>query len=62
MTDPFEALREPLVPLAPRTEFARQLRRQIAAELALEPQEKEQTMPTLEIREYTPARFHSFTP
>jgi uncharacterized glyoxalase superfamily protein PhnB len=62
MTDPFEALRESLVPLAPRAEFARQLRRQIAAEIALENDEQEQTMPTLEIREYTPARLHSLTP
>jgi uncharacterized glyoxalase superfamily protein PhnB len=71
MTDPFETLREPAVPLAPRAEFARQLRRQIAAalaldniaaELAVENNEKEQPMPTLEIREYTPARLHSLTP
>ncbi|HYL52659.1 MAG TPA: VOC family protein [Acidimicrobiia bacterium] len=62
MTDPFETLREPLVPLAPRPEFARELRRQIAAELALAHDEQEQSMPTLEIREYTPARLHSLTP
>jgi len=62
MTDPFEALREPLVPLAPRPELARELRRQIAAELALAHDEQEQPMPTLEIREYTPARLHSLTP
>src|SRR4051812_49935077 len=71
MTDPFEALRESLVPLAPRPEFARQLRRQLAAELApdntaaelaQENNEQEQPMPTLEIREYTPARLHSLTP
>ena len=62
MTDPFESLRESLVPLAPRAEFARQLRRQIAAEIALENDEQEHTMPTLEIREYTPARLHSLTP
>ena len=58
MTDPFDALREPLVPLAPRPEFARQLRQRLALELTQE----EATMPTLEVREYTPARLHSITP
>ncbi len=58
MADPFEALREPQAPLAPRPEFARQLRQHIAAELGT----KEATMPTLAIREYTPARLHSLTP
>ncbi len=58
MTDPFDALREPLVPLDPRPEFARQLRQRLALELA----EEEQQMPTLEVREYTPARLHSITP
>ena len=60
MTDPFDALREPVVPLAPRPEFARQLRRRIVAELG--PDREDHTMPTLEIREYTPARLHSLTP
>jgi uncharacterized glyoxalase superfamily protein PhnB/predicted enzyme related to lactoylglutathione lyase len=59
MTDPFDALREPLVPLAPRPEFARRLRSRLAAELSLE----EQRMPTtLALSEYTPARLHSVTP
>ena len=60
MTDPFERLREPIVPLAPRPEFARELRRRIAAELGPDPEET--TMHALAIREYTPARLHSLTP
>jgi len=65
MTDPFDALREPNVPLAPDPAFARDLRRRILA--ALEPdtpptQPEEHTMPTLEVREYTPARLHTLTP
>ena len=60
MPDPFDALREPVVPLAPRPELAHELRRRLVAELALDHQEE--TMPTLEIREYTPARLHSLTP
>jgi uncharacterized glyoxalase superfamily protein PhnB len=59
MADPFDALRAPTVPLAPRPEFAQRLRRQLAAELGPDP--KEQTMPTLAIREYTPSRLHSIT-
>lgn len=62
MTDPFDALREPVVPLAPRPEFARELRRRIAAELAPGTDPKETTVPVLAIREYTPARLHSLTP
>jgi uncharacterized glyoxalase superfamily protein PhnB len=58
--DPFESLREPVVPLAPRPEFARQLRRRIVAELGPDPEEH--IMPVLAIREYTPARLHSLTP
>ena len=60
MTDPFDTLREPVVPLAPRPAFARELRRRIAAELGPDPEET--TMPVLAIREYTPARLHSLTP
>src|SRR5205823_10157937 len=60
MTDPFDTLREPVVPLAPRPAFARELRRSIAAELGHDPEET--TMPVLAIREYTPARLHSLTP
>jgi uncharacterized glyoxalase superfamily protein PhnB len=58
MTDPFDALREPIIPLAPRPEFTRQLRQRLVLELA----EEDTRMPTLEIREYTPARLHSMTP
>ena len=63
MTDAFDALREPLIPLAPRPAFAADLRRRIAADLAptpTEPNLEEPAMP--EIREYTPARLHSLTP
>ena len=60
-TDPFDALREPVAPLAPRPAFAEQLRRRIVAELG--PDREDTAMPTkLEIREYTPARLHSLTP
>jgi len=52
MTDPFEALRELVAPLAPRPEFARELRRRIVAELGPDPEEA--PMPVLAIREYTP--------
>ena len=58
MTDAFDALREPPIPLAPRPAFAGDLRRRISAELG--PTPEEHTMP--EIREYTPARLHSLTP
>ena len=44
MTDPFDTLREPVVPLAPRPAFARELRRRIAAELGPDPEEN--TMPS----------------
>jgi uncharacterized glyoxalase superfamily protein PhnB len=37
MADPFEALRLPVVPLDPRPEFGRSLRRQLAYELGLSP-------------------------
>jgi uncharacterized glyoxalase superfamily protein PhnB len=63
MTDAFDALREPLIPLAPRPAFAADLRRRIALELGPGPQDpnpEEHAMP--EIREYTPARLHSLTP
>jgi uncharacterized glyoxalase superfamily protein PhnB len=58
MTDAFDLLREPLIPLAPRQTFAAELRRRLAAELG--PTGEEQHVP--EIREYTPARLHSLTP
>lgn len=64
MTDPFEELREPLVPLAPEPAFARELRRRVVASLEpdTEPDPEEAAMPTLEVREYTPARLHTLTP
>jgi len=62
MTDPFDALREPVVPLAPRPEFVRELRQRIAAELEPEPEGTTMATHTLAIREYTPARLHSLTP
>jgi uncharacterized glyoxalase superfamily protein PhnB len=60
MTDPFDALREPIVPLAPRSAFARELRRRIAAELGTDPGSGAAHAPA--VREYTPARLHSLTP
>jgi uncharacterized glyoxalase superfamily protein PhnB len=60
MSEPFDALREPVVPLAPRPEFARVLRRRIVA--ALDPDPEGAAVPTLEVREYTPARLHALTP
>ena len=52
-TDPFEALGEPPVPLAPRPQFAANLRRRVVAALGLTP--PDQGAPVLEVREYTPA-------
>jgi uncharacterized glyoxalase superfamily protein PhnB len=57
-TDPFESLREPLAPIAPRAEFAAELRRLLAHRLGLADDGEH----TLAIREYTPARLHSLTP
>jgi uncharacterized glyoxalase superfamily protein PhnB len=57
-TDPFEMLREPIAPVAPRRSFVTELRRRIAGQLGLVPQEA--SVP--EVREYTPARLHSLTP
>jgi uncharacterized glyoxalase superfamily protein PhnB len=63
MSDPFEELREPIAPLAPDAGFARDLRRRIVASLDPDPNRpEEQPMPTLEVREYTPARLHTLTP
>ena len=50
-TDPFDSLREPNVPLAPRPGFAAELRRRVS--VALGATREETPMP--EIREYTPA-------
>jgi len=58
MTDAFDALREPLIPLAPRRAFAAALRQRLSAELGST--REEYAMP--EIREYTPPRLHSLTP
>ncbi len=60
-TDPFDSLREPNVPLAPRPAFAAELRRRVSVALgATRETREEQPMP--EIRQYTPARLHSITP
>ena len=58
-TDPFENLREPTAPLAPRAAFAAQLRRRLAARLGVADQGRP---PVPEIREYTPARYTSLHP
>lgn len=57
-SDPFEILREPIAPVAPRHSFTVELKRRIADQLGIAPARK----PDLEIREYTPARLHSMTP
>jgi uncharacterized glyoxalase superfamily protein PhnB len=60
-TDPFDSLREPNVPLAPRPAFAADLRRRVSLALgATRETREEQHMP--EVREYTPARLRSLTP
>jgi uncharacterized glyoxalase superfamily protein PhnB len=60
-TDPFDSLREPNIPLAPRPAFAAELRRRVSVALgATRETSEEMHMP--EIREYTPARLHSITP
>jgi uncharacterized glyoxalase superfamily protein PhnB len=63
-TDPFESLAEPVVPLAPRAEFAAALRRRLSDALGIsDPTPRNsQGVPMPEIREYTPARLHSLTP
>jgi uncharacterized glyoxalase superfamily protein PhnB len=61
MTDPFESLAEPPIPLAPRPDFAARLRARIVAELGLTPKPPEGA-PMPEVREYTPARLHALTP
>jgi uncharacterized glyoxalase superfamily protein PhnB len=61
MPDPFKELRQPAVPLAPRPEFARDLRRRVVT--ALDPDlPGAPVIPIREIREYTPARLHTITP
>ncbi|MBK5222056.1 MAG: VOC family protein [Acidimicrobiia bacterium] len=57
--DPFEQLREPTIPLAPRATFAADLRRRLAARLGVADQGRP---PMPEIREYTPARYTSLLP
>ncbi len=58
MPDAFESLREPIAPVAPRPQFANQLRDRLTAALGIEATPTEHQ----EIREYTPARLHSVTP
>ena len=60
-TDPFDSLREPNVPLAPRPAFAAELRRRVSVALGATREAEEET-PIPEVREYTPARLHSLTP
>jgi len=57
-TDPFDALRETNIPLAPRPAFATSLRHRLSIALGLTRQG--QSVPA--VREYTPARLHSLTP
>jgi len=60
-TDPFDSLREPNVPLAPRPAFAAELRRRVSLALGAT-RETEEEIPMPEVREFTPARLHSITP
>ena len=57
-TDPFDSMREPNIPLAPRPAFAAALRRRLSVALGMTREVK----PMPEIREYTPARLRSLTP
>jgi uncharacterized glyoxalase superfamily protein PhnB len=57
-SDPFDALREPNLPLAPRPAFAASLRRRLS--VALGTARKEQ--PMVAVRAYTPAHLRSLTP
>ncbi len=57
-TDPFEMLREPTIPLAPRPAFAESLRRRLSLALGA----TREVQPMKEVREYTPARLRSLTP
>ena len=59
--DPFESLREPNVPLAPRPTFAADLRRRLVALIAAD-ESTASVAPHREVREYTPARLHALTP
>jgi uncharacterized glyoxalase superfamily protein PhnB len=56
--DPFESLREPIAPIAPRAVFASELRRRLQQQLGLVPADDH----ALAVREYTPARLRSLTP
>jgi uncharacterized glyoxalase superfamily protein PhnB len=58
MSDPFEVLREPIAPIAPRASFVDELRRRVAGQLGLAPAHAH----VPEIREYTPSRLHTITP
>ena len=63
MTDSFDSLREPMIPLAPRAEFAASLRRRLSLALGTTreaPPDEEVRMKA--VREYTPARLRSITP
>lgn len=65
--DPFEDLREPIAPLAPRPPFAADLRRRLAERVGLARPgalvaRPDQEDPVPETREYTPSRLHSLTP
>jgi len=60
-TDPFDSLREPNVPLAPRPAFAAELRRRVSLALGATRETGEES-PMPEVREFTPARLHSITP
>jgi predicted enzyme related to lactoylglutathione lyase len=56
--DPFDVLRQPLTPMAPRQQFAAALRHRLAERLGLGAASSH----TPEVREYTPSRLHTLTP
>jgi uncharacterized glyoxalase superfamily protein PhnB len=58
VTDPFDSLRQPIVPLAPSAPFASALRQRLADRLGVTTPARS---PMPEIREYTPARYRSLT-
>ena len=64
-TDPFDALREPNIPLAPRPAFAAALRRRLTVALGTTAEARPiatEVPPMKEVREYTPARLRSLMP
>jgi uncharacterized glyoxalase superfamily protein PhnB len=63
MADPLDALRQPVVPVQPRPEFAAALRRRLQTELEPPPRGGATMTTPTEVRpSYVPARLHSVVP